>query len=117
MISTSITIAKYIAFGYISRKIVQIQKLINKIELDIMESIIMHGDNKMSIILTKNMESQYQIKYIDVQYHYICEFVNKEEIIIKQISSTKILANSIIKTIFTKIFRKNYTILLNIFLN
>lgn len=37
----------------------------------------------MSIILTEDVESQQYIKYIDMQYHYICELVNIGDLTIK----------------------------------
>lgn len=33
---------------------------------EVIEKVIMHGDNEISIALTKNTQSQYQTKYIDV---------------------------------------------------
>lgn len=51
-------------------------------ELETIENIILHGDNKMSIILTKIAKSQHQAKQIDIQHHYIRELVNEGELTI-----------------------------------
>lgn len=34
--------------------------------LEIIEDLTLYRDNKMSIILTKNIKSQYQTKYINI---------------------------------------------------
>lgn len=47
------------------------------------ESLMLHGNNEISITLTKNVDSQYYIKYISIQYYYIKELVNKKKITIK----------------------------------
>lgn len=70
----------------------------------------------MSINLIKNTESQYYIKHINVQYHYIQELVNEEELTIKWILSFKIFANKMTKTLPTKIFQK-YRALLGMTVN
>lgn len=46
------------------------------------EDLTLFEVNKMSITLIKNVESQYQIKHIDVQYYYIRELVNEKELIV-----------------------------------
>ena len=58
----------------------------------------------MSIILTKNAESQYWIKYINIQHYYIKVLVHKRELIIKLISSSEMLTDGIIKVLFIEIF-------------
>lgn len=67
-IFTLITKAKYIALSYTTKEVVRIWKYINKMELNMttLKSIILYGNNEMSIVLIKNTESQHQIKHIDV---------------------------------------------------
>lgn len=72
-----------------------------------MESLILHGNNEMSIALTKNMESQHYIKHIDVQHHYIRELISEGEFIVKWILGLEVLADKITKGLFTKIFKKH----------
>lgn len=38
----------------------------NKMQLEIVKDLILYGNNKISIILTKNIESMYYTKYIEV---------------------------------------------------
>lgn len=52
-------------------------------KLKFVEDPILYKDNKMSIALTKNAKSQYQIKYIDIEHYYIRKLVNKKKLTIK----------------------------------
>lgn len=60
------TKAKYIILRHITRKVVWISRFINKINLDIVENIMLYEDNKMSIHLTKNAKSQHRTKHINI---------------------------------------------------
>lgn len=51
--------------------------------LEVVENLELYRDNEMNIALIKNIESQHQTKHIEVQYHYIREWVNKKKLIIK----------------------------------
>lgn len=42
-----------------------------------------YKNNKISIILTKSVENEYQIKHIDIKYSYIRKLFNKKEVTIK----------------------------------
>lgn len=71
-----------------------------------MKIFILYSNIEISFALTKNMKSQYYIKYINIQYYYIKKLINKKEFIIKQIPRSEILANKMIKKFLIKIFRK-----------
>lgn len=110
-VSTLITKGKYIALGYVARETVWIRKFINKIGLEAIKKLTLHGDNEMSIAPTKNAKSQYWTKHINVQHHYIRELVNKKEFIIKWIPRSKMLADEITTALPIKTFR-TYRVLL-----
>lgn len=69
IVSISITGTKYIALRHVVQKLVV--------------DLIWYEDNKINIALTKNAESQYCTKHIDVQHHYIRELVNEKEFTIE----------------------------------
>lgn len=75
------------------------------------ESIILHGNNKISIVLTKNIESQYQTKHINIQHHYIRELVSEGELTIEWVPSSEILANEMTKALSTETFKKHQALL------
>lgn len=110
-VSTSTTEAEYIALGYAAKEAVWIRRFINKMGLEMVESLTLHGDNKMSISLTKNAKSQHRTKHIDVQHHYIQELVNKGELTVKWIPSSEMLADGMIKALPTETFRKHKVLL------
>lgn len=56
-VSMSITKAKYISLHYRAKKALWIMQVINKIELEIVESLTLYGNHKISIELTNNIES------------------------------------------------------------
>lgn len=83
IVSISTTKAEYIALEYAARKVVYIWCFINKLKPDIILEIKLFRDNKMNITLTKNAESQHQIKHINVQHYYIRELINEKALIMK----------------------------------
>ena len=80
-------------------------------KLEAVEGITLHGDNEMSIALTKNAESQHRTKHIDVQYHYVRELVNEGELTIKWIPGSEMLADGMTKGSPTETFRKHRALL------
>lgn len=59
----------------------------------------MLGGYQTSFTLTKNLESQNQIKHIDVIHYHICELVKDKKLEIKRILSSKMLADGLIKAL------------------
>lgn len=57
IVSTSTTKAEYIILDYTGRKVVWIRRFINKMKLETVKDVTSYGNNKISIILTKNAES------------------------------------------------------------
>ena len=69
-ILTLTTKTEYIAIGHAVRQRVWIKRFINKLSLKI-TGLYVKSNNKTSLNLTKNLESQHRSKYINVQHHYI----------------------------------------------
>lgn len=105
-VSTLTTEVKYIALRHIAREAVWIRQFINGFNLETIEGLKLYSDNKMSIAFTKNVESQYHTKYINVQYHHIRKLVNEKELTIKCILDSEILDNGMTKKLPIEIFRK-----------
>lgn len=61
----------------------------------------------MSIALTKKAKSQHQINLIHVHHHYIRKLISERELTIDWVSSFQMLANGMMKTLPTKMFRKH----------
>lgn len=87
-----------------------IKRFINEMALQT-TGLILNGDNKASISLTKNLESQKRTKHIDVQHHYIRELVNDKELTIEWVSSAKMLADGMTKALPADQFKKHRALL------
>jgi hypothetical protein len=70
-------------------------------EEHIHSSIIIMEDNQSAIKIAHNPEDRKKIRYIDIRYHFIRQFVNKEEIKFQWIQSSDQLANILIKSLPT----------------
>lgn len=92
-VSTSTTEAEYIALGHAAREAVWIRRFINEMSFETVEGLTLHGDNEISIALTKNAESQHRTKHIYVQHHYIMELVSKRELTVKWTPGSEMLAD------------------------
>lgn len=110
-VSTSTTEAEYIALGRAAREAVWIRRFVNELEIEVTERLTLHGDNEMSIALTKNAESQRRTKHIDVQHHYIRELIEEGELIVSWIPSSEMLADGMTKALPTETFRNHRALL------
>ena len=106
----SIIKAEYIAIGHIARKKVWIKRFINKLSHETTK-LSLKGDNKASLNLIKNPESQHPTKHINVEHHYIQKFVNDKELEIEWVPSAIILANGITKVLTVNLFKKHQALL------
>lgn len=79
----------------------------NKLKLNLVSKIEFFRNNKINITLTKNAKCQHEMKYIDMQYHYIKELIIKKKLSIKWVNSFKMPANEMIKALLSKIFQKH----------
>jgi hypothetical protein len=58
-------------------------------------------DNQSVIKITHNSEDRKKIRYINIRYHFIRQFVNKKEIKFQWIQSSDQLADTLIKSLYT----------------
>lgn len=80
--------------------------------MEVTETVILHGDNEMSIALTKNAESKRRTKHIDVQNHYIRELIEEGELTVSWIPGSQMLADGMTKALPTEMFRKHRALLI-----
>lgn len=66
----------------------------------------MFKDNKTSFTLTRDPKSQNCIKLINKMHQQIEKLIEDKELDINQISNSLILANSLTKALFAKLFKK-----------
>ena len=105
---TSISEAKYLAISHGARERVLVQRFLNKLFPEqAIRRIEMLGNNKMSLTLTKDPESQNRTKHINVIHYYMRGLVEDEELGIKWISSSSMLANGLTKALSTGLFKRH----------
>ena len=109
-VSTSTTKAEYIAISHVAREGVWIKRFINELLLKI-TGLCLKDNNKASLSLTKNPESQHRTKYIDVQYHYIRELVNDKKLDVEWTPSVMMLADGMTKALIVDLFKKHRALL------
>ena len=67
-----------------AREGVWIRRLLNELLLNkAVREMKMLGDNKMSLTLMRDPESQNRMKHIDIMYHYVRGLVEDGEILIE----------------------------------
>ena len=99
-VSTSTTEAEYIGLGHGAREGVWMRRFINELTPETpIRTLTLLGDNETSISLTKDVESQVRTKHIDVIHHHIRGLVEEEEICIKWIPGSSMLADGLTKAL------------------
>lgn len=73
---------------------------------NILKKMKLFGNNKISLNLTKDFESQNYIKHIDDIYYHVLGLIKDRKLVIKWISSSNMLANSLLKAFLIKSFRR-----------
>lgn len=80
----SILEAEYIIISQKSKENIQIRQLLNKLLLNkAIKKIKIFSNNKINLILIKDLEIQNYIKYIDVIYYHICKLIKNRKPVIK----------------------------------
>ena len=105
---TSTSEAEYVAMNHGAREGVWIQRLLNKLLSEqVIRRMEMLGDNKTSLTLTRDPESQNRTKHINVIYHHIQELMENRELAIEWISSSNMLADGLTKALPVGPFKKH----------
>ena len=65
----------------------------------------LYCNNKSAINLSKNLEYHARTKHIDIQYHFVRDFIEREIIELKYVCTKKQLVDALTKTIDINSFR------------
>jgi len=99
--------AEYMALKEAAKELVWLKALFK--QLKPLNSIIadtLYCDNKSAIDLSKNPEYHARTKHIDIQYHFIRDYIKKEIFKLKYINTKEQLADALTKTLNINDFRK-----------
>lgn len=83
-----------------------LRNLLNQITGECIGPVILYIDNKSAIDLAKNPVFHGRSKHIDIRYHFICECVDRGEIVLKHVSSDIQRADTLTKALSTVRFEK-----------
>ncbi|QRV96994.1 Pol polyprotein/retrotransposon [Ceratobasidium sp. AG-Ba] len=75
IVTTSSTDAEYIGMGHCAKEGVWITRLLNDLGVPLSEPIEIFADNQSSMILADSEKTSGRTKHIDVQYHFIREYI------------------------------------------
>ena len=99
--------AEYMALKEAAKELIWLKALFQQLKL--LNSIIadtLYCDNKSAIDLSKNPEYHARTKHIDIQYHFIRDYIEKEIFKLKYINTKEQLADALTKTLNINDFRK-----------
>lgn len=107
-VSTSTSEAEYVAVSHGAREGVWMRRFLIELPPEqAVRKMEMLGDNETSLTLTKDHESQYRTKHIDVMHHHIRELVEEGELGIEWIHSSSMLADGLTKALPAGPFKKH----------
>jgi hypothetical protein len=89
---------EYIALVQAAKKLLWILQLFDDLGItNVINQNIIYEDNQGTIALAKNPEYHARIKHIDIQYHFIQEYVEKDIITLEYCETAKMIADMLIK--------------------
>ncbi|PHU18833.1 hypothetical protein BC332_09984 [Capsicum chinense] len=95
----SILEADYIVATSAACQAIWLRRMLAELQHKQERAIEIYCDNKASIAMTKNPSFHSRTKHIDVHFHFICDLVAKEQIIVKHCSTHKQLADILTKSL------------------
>jgi transposase InsO family protein len=97
-VAASTTEAEYMAAAHAVKEALWLRKLGADLQLD-SGSILIFVDNQSAIKLLKNPISSMRSKHIDIMHHFVRERVARKEVVIKYVSTTEMVADSLTKVV------------------
>jgi hypothetical protein len=99
IIALSSTEAEYVALSEASREAMWLRALYKELGFEQIEPTLILGDNDGSIAMAKNPQFHKRAKNIDIPWHWMCEHVKEESIIIKDCCDPQQTADILTKSL------------------
>lgn len=107
-ISKSNSKVEYMAVSQCAKKDMWIRQLLKKLpRKEAIKQMMILSNNKISLILTRDLENQNLTKYIDVMLHHVRGLVENEQLIIDWIESSKMLADGLINVLLAVFLKRH----------
>ena len=98
--------AEYMALKEATKELIWLKAIFNQIKLlNSYSADILHCDNISAIDLSKNPEYHARTKHIDIQYHFIRDYIDKKVFNLLYINTKDQLADALTKTLDINSFR------------
>lgn len=92
---------EYKSLANATAKLIWIHSLLQELGLYLSRPPMLWCDNLSAIYLTENLVFHTRMKYIKIDYHFVCEHVTRRQLMIRFISSIALLANVLTKGLST----------------
>ena len=99
--------AEYVACSAAISKAVWLRRFFQNLEVikDASDPITVHCDSMTALAYAKGSKYHGRTKHIDIQYHYIQDMVAHNEVVLKHISTSLMIANPFTKLIGRDVFQ------------
>src|SRR3954447_3482679 len=98
-VALSSTEAEYMAITHATKEAIWLRSLMNELGYDQSTPTLIFEDNQSCIALAKNPVHHARTKHIDIQHHFIREKVKSREIELEYISTNKMIADALTKSL------------------
>ena len=100
---------KYMALSKTVRELKWVNIFVTNFGFAVQKLLIIYYNNKNTMVFldTKGTIHYYWIKYIDIKHHYIKKRIENREIKLLYISTSKIIADNLIKLLLALLFVRN----------
>ena len=95
-VAISSTEAEYIAMSEATAEAIWLKSILGELGMP-QQTVLMCGDNVLSMHIIKNPVSHHRCKHIDVRYHFIRDHFQNGNITLKYIESCKLCADFMTK--------------------
>eukprot|EP00253_Pinus_taeda_P012309 PITA_12309 len=103
VVALSITEAEYMATTHASKEQVWLQRLCSSMGL-VQGVIRIDCDRKSAIFLAKNLTYHSKANHIDVQYHFVRDMIEDENVLLVNVDTLKNTADALTKSVSSKKF-------------
>ena len=103
VVALSTTKSEYMATTHESKEAVWLQILCSGIGL-VQQAIRIECDSQSAIFLAKNLAYHSKTKHIDVQYHFVRDIVEDNNVLLMKVDTLKNVADSLTKSVSTEKF-------------
>lgn len=86
--------AEFRSMSFVSSKIIWLWGVLKELNIFLLALTPLYANNKNAIRLLANLEFHEQMKYIVVDYHFICEHYEAETITVSHISSQNLFTKA-----------------------